>query len=266
MLGSVFGKTLFERRRGIAGWAAELVFIIVLIVAIYPSFAHVHALEQLAQSFPKSISAFLGYGGTIDYTSPVGFLGTELFTVTLPLLLLALAIGVGARAVAGEEEQATLDLLLANPLSRTRLLLEKAGALGAELLLLGLVMFAALAISTRAASVHIALGHLAAAAAYAVLLAVLFGAVALALGAATGKRGAAVGIASGAAAVAYLLNGVAPLVSWLEPLKWASPFFHYTEPAPLKNGFDVGHAALLLAPALVIVALGAWAFRRRDLS
>jgi ABC-2 type transport system permease protein len=266
MLRSVFGKTLFERRRGIAGWAVELVLIVALIVAIYPSFAHVHALKALSKSFPKSISGFLGYGGVIDYTSPVGFLGTELFTVTLPLLLVVLAIGAGARAIASEEESATLDLLLANPLSRTRLVLEKAAALVVELALLGLTIFLGLLITTRAASVHLAVGKLASAAAFVCLLALLFGTLALAVGAATGRHALAVGIPAGVAAAAYLLNGVAPLVSWLDPVKIVTPFYHYTAPAPLRHGFALDHAALFVAVSLVFVGLAVWTFERRDVA
>ena len=45
----------------------------------------------------------------------------------VPLLLLVAAIGAGARAIAGEEERGTLDLLLSTPVSRRRLALEKLG-------------------------------------------------------------------------------------------------------------------------------------------
>ena len=46
----------------------------------------------------------------------------------VPLLLMIAAIGAGAGAIAGEEERGTLELLLANPLSRRRLVLEKTAA------------------------------------------------------------------------------------------------------------------------------------------
>ena len=266
MLRSVLGKTLYERRLGIAGWAIELAGIVALIVAIYPSFAHVHALKSLSQAFPKGLSAFFGYGGVVDYTSPVGFLGTELFAVTLPLLMLALAIGSGARAIASEEESTTLDLLLANPLSRPRLVAEKTAALIVELALLSATIFVGLLIATRAAGVHIAAGKLAAAATFVFLLGLLFGSFALAVGAATGKHALAVGIPSGAAAIAYLLNGVAPLVSWLDPVKVLTPFYHYTAPAPLLHGFALGHAAVLLVATCFLVAAAAWTFDRRDLA
>jgi ABC-2 type transport system permease protein len=265
VLRSVTGKTLYERRFGLAGWAAELAGIVALIVAIYPSFAHVHALKSLSQAFPRELSAFVGYGGVVDYTSPVGFLGTELFAVTLPLLMLALAIGSGARAIASEEEVSTLDLLLANPLSRTRLVLEKTAALALELALLTATIFFGLLVATRAVGVHIAAGKLAAAALFVFLLGLLFGSFAVAVGAATGKHALAVGIPSGAAAIAYLLNGVAPLVAWLDPLKILSPFYHYTAPAPLRHGFALGHATVLLAVSAALVVVAVWSFDRRDL-
>lgn len=266
MLRSVFGKTLYERRLGTLGWALELAGLVGLIVAIYPSFRHVHALKSLSQEFPKGLSAFFGYGGVVDYTSPVGFLGTELFAVTLPLLMLALAIGSGARAIASEEEATTLDLLLANPLSRPRLVVEKTAALTVELLLLATTIFVGLLVATRAAGVHIAAGKLAAGAAFVFLLGLLFGAFSLAVGAATGKHALAVGMPSGVAAATYLLNGVAPLVSWLGPVKVVTPFYHYTAPAPLLHGFALGHAAVLLVAAAVLVVAAAWAFERRDLA
>jgi ABC-2 type transport system permease protein len=262
---SVFAKSVYDARRSIAGWSVELVGIVVLIVAIYPSFGHSNAIASLGKSFPGSLTAFVGYGGRVDYASPVGFLGTELFTLMLPLVLTGLAIVGGARTIASEEEQATLDLLLANPISRTRLLFEKSGALLVQLALLTLVLFAALALSTRAWDVHIGVGRLAAASFFVLLIAALFGALAVAVGAATGRHDLAVGVPAGGAALAYLVNGVAPLVSWLSTPAKATPFYHYTTPAPLLHGFQLDHALALAAPTALLVVLAASLFARRDL-
>ena len=197
----MFSKTLYEARRSVVGWGLELVGVVVLIVAIYPSFAHTKALAKLGKSFPAKLTAFIGYGGKVDYASPVGFLGTELFTVMLPLLMLALAIAAGARSIASEEEQTTLDLLLSNPISRRRVVLGKAAALLAELVLLALVLFAALAVSTRLWHVTIPVTRLAAASSFVLILACLFGALALAVSAATGRHDLAVGVPAGLAAL-----------------------------------------------------------------
>jgi ABC-2 type transport system permease protein len=183
----------------------------------------------------------------------------------LPLLLIGLAVVGGARTISGEEEQATLDLLLANPISRTRLLLEKSGALLVQLALLTFVLFAALAVSTRAWHVHIGVGRLAAASAFVLLIAAVFGSLAVAVGAATGRHDLAVGVPAGGAALAYLVNGVAPLVSWLSTPAKVTPFYHYTSPAPLLHGFELDHALILAVPTVLLVALAAAMFARRDL-
>jgi ABC-type transport system involved in multi-copper enzyme maturation permease subunit len=61
-----------------------------------------------------------------------------------PLLFLIFAIGQGSGAIAGEEERGTLDLLLANPRSRVRIVLEKFGALALMTLGLAAMMWAGL--------------------------------------------------------------------------------------------------------------------------
>ncbi len=180
-------------------------------------------------------------------------------------MLIGLAIVGGARTIAGEEEQATLDLLLANPISRTRLLLEKSGALLVQLTLVSVALFAALAVSTRALLVHVAVGRLAAATAFVLILAVLFGALSVAVGAAIGRHDLAVGVPAGGAALAYLVNGVAPIVSWLSVPARATPFYHYTAAAPLLHGFQVDHALILGIPSVLLIAVAALVFRRRDL-
>jgi beta-exotoxin I transport system permease protein len=262
---SLVGKTLYEVRRSTVAWMLELAGIVVLIVAIYPSLHDVKALADLGKSFPKGLTSFAGYGGRIDYTSPVGFLGTELFTVTLPLILLFLEISAGARAIASEEEHATLDLLLANPISRRRVVLEKAAANAVQLALFALAIFASLAIATRAWDVPIAVSRLGAASVFVALLAGLFGALALAVGAATGRHDLAVGVPAGLAALSYIVNGVGPLVSWLEPFAKATPFHAYSEAAPLLHGFRLGPALALFLPALALLAVAVAAFDRRDL-
>lgn len=200
MLHSVTVRTLRDGSRSLIGFAAYIVVLVAAIVAIYPSLGHNPSLAKLVQSYPETLKAFIGFGGVVDYSSGIGYLGIELFSLMLPGLLIAAAVGAGARAIAGEEEHATLDLLLANPISRRRVALEKAGAMFLTLSLLSLVTFAALAVATAAAGMDVTLGHLAAAAFAVELLALLYGALALMVGAASGRSGLALAVAGAAAA------------------------------------------------------------------
>jgi len=262
----VLTRTVRDSGRSFGGFAAYIVMIVAAIVSIYPSLGHNPSLTKLVQSYPGTLKAFIGFGGVVDYSTGIGYLGIELFSLMLPALLIAAGVMAAARAIAAEEEQQTLDLLLANPISRTRLLLEKAAALFVQLVLLAAVLFVALAVSTSLAGMDVTVAHLAAGAAAAALLALLFGMLALAVGAATGKRGLALAVAGGAAVAAYLANALCSLVGALAPLRQASPFYQYSVVDPLRHGLVFAHAAPLAVGALALVVVAAFAFNRRDLA
>ena len=262
----VLTRTVDDNGRSFGGFAAYLVLMVAAIVSIYPSVGHNPSLTKLVESYPGTLKAFIGFGGVVNYSTGVGYLGIELFSLLLPALSIAAAVMAGARAIAGEEEQQTLDLLLANPISRARLLLEKASALLLLLAVLAMVVFVALAVSTSLAGMGVSIAHLAAGAADAGLLALLFGMLALAVGAATGKRSLALAVGGGAAAAAYLVNALASLVGALSPLRQASPFYQYSAVDPLRHGLTFAHATPLAVTALLLVAAAVVAFDRRDLS
>ena len=102
-----------------------------------PDRAHNPDLNKMVKDYPEACRPSSPSAANVDYISAAGYLGSELFSFMVPLLLLIAAVGAGARAIAGEEERGTLDLLLANPVSRRRLVLEKLAALAAELAGLG---------------------------------------------------------------------------------------------------------------------------------
>jgi ABC-2 type transport system permease protein len=237
-----------------------------MMISIYPSISANKDLNKLIQSYPEAMKGFMAFGGPLDYSTGAGYLGIELFSIMVPLLLLVAAVSAGARALAGEEEDGTLDLLLSYPLSRSRLVLEKGAALILELTLLSSVLFVSLWIGARAANMGVSAANLFAATVDALLLAFVFGALALAAGALSGRRGVASATSAGVAVASYLLNALAPIASPLRAVRSLSPFYHYAAPDPLRRGLSLAHSSLLLASALVLLAFAVWAFRRRELA
>jgi len=266
MLGSVWSKSLRDIRRSFAWWTLGLIGFVALIIAVWPTVKASPSIAKLYENYPEALKAFTSFGGTVDYGTPAGYLGAELFSFMVPLLLLIAAIGAGSRAIAGEEESGTLDLLLSNPISRTRVAVEKLGALGAELVALGAVLLASLAVGAAAESMSISVGHLAAATLDAVLLALTFGAIAFLIGASTGRKGWAIGVTSALAVASYLLNSLAPLVPALKDIQPISPFYHYAVSDPLRSGLDAGHLLILIGILLAAAALAPLLFDRRDLA
>lgn len=79
------------------------------------------SLTRMLALVPESLRPLMG-GRQADLTTLMGYLGV-LFQHPIPLALLAVAaIGSAGRAIAGEVENGTADLLFARPLSRTTVL------------------------------------------------------------------------------------------------------------------------------------------------
>jgi ABC-2 type transport system permease protein len=265
MLTNVFLKTLRDRRRGFFFWVLGLVLLAVLMAAFFPTIRDMPSIAEYMELLPEELMALFG-GDFGDYTTPEGFLNGELFGFMYPLMLLIFTIGFASGAIAGEEQDGTLDLLLSHPVKRWKLVLEKFAALVVSLL--GIAVFFWLALLIAGAVIDMGLSplRLAAVCFSGALLATMFGALGLAVGCARGKKTLAMGIAGAIGFVSYIVNALGPMVDWLEPAQKFSPFYYYNSSDPLSNGLDWGHAALLLGLALVFLAVALVTFQRRDLS
>jgi ABC-2 type transport system permease protein len=266
MLGRIWSKTVRDQRRSLLWWSVALAATAFMYAGFYPSIReNAETLDEYIESLPEFIrNTFLSESG--DFTSPAGYLNTELFSFFAPLLLLIFAIGAGARAIAGEEERRTLDVLLATPVSRRRVLVEKYGALVGGTAALAAVLWVSIAVLGPPFDLTPDLAGLAAAAVSCFLLAVAAGSVALAVGSATGRRALASGLTGGLVALSYVLDVLAPSIASLEWLQTLSIFHYYAGNEPLSNGLDPLHAfalVLVSAASLLIALVG---FDRRDLA
>ena len=263
MLRSVLTKTLYDQRRALPGWALGLVLLVAMYVAIWPSVRDQPSMNQFLDQMPEAFRALFAMSGA-DMSTPVGYIQIELLSFMAPLLFLVYATGSGAGAVAGEEDRGTLALLLATPLTRRRILLEKVGALVLGTVLLAAATGIALLAEGMLADMNLPVGKVFAAMAHLALLALVFGALALALGAVTGRPALSRSVPAVAAVLAYVLNGLGPVVSWLAPWQRYSPFYQYAGHDPLRHGFSITAAVVSLATISVLIAVAMVGFSRRD--
>ena len=264
MLRSVFGKTLYEGRRSLLAWTLGMLALVATLLAMYPT-VRTGEYQRTIENSSEGLLRSFGMAPGTDITSGPGYLGGYLFGFMLPLLLIIFAVSVGARLVAGEEDTGTLDLLATLPISRARVVAEKFAAFTVLTIALGAAVDVFVLAGAPLVDLRVAVWPLVVTTGGQVLVALLFGAVAMAAGAATGSRAAALGAAALAAAAAYLVNSLAPLSDRLEPFQQASPLYWATGGEPLPDRPTGWLALLLTAMALVLVA-GTARFTRRDLN
>jgi ABC-2 type transport system permease protein len=262
MLGSVLLKTLRDSRRGLVGWSLGVVALVLVEAAVWPSMSSMGDLGQIYDAFPEQLRKLFNVEAMSTGTV---FMNAELFTLMLPLLFIVRGIGLGARAVAGEEEHGTLDLLLVTPLSGTRLVAEKAVAMAVELMLLAVVLLGSVLVVSPWFDLGIGVADAAAGGLSSLLLGLEFGALALAVGTFTGHRGVAVAVASLAAVGAYVLYALGLMVDSLAGWRPLSPFDQALHGGPLGGGFPASFLWLVLG-AVLLVAVSLPVLDRRDVT
>ena len=267
MRADVLRRELVDHRRSLLGCTVGGVLLACLYIFFYPTIRTSGAgVEQLLKTLPKGFqAAFIGQG--VDYLSPAGYLGTELFSIIVPALLLVMGVLAGARALAGEEEGGTIDLLLSTPVRRSRLAVEKiAGAL-IPLFVVAAALWALVALVGPSQGLSVDLGRLAMALLAVALMGTGFGMLAFLISSATGSVGLGAGIAAALAVAMYALSIIGALVPALTGFANAvSPFHWDGGSGVLANGVPGSGLLLLVLCPAVLLSLAVLAYQRRDLT
>ncbi len=262
MLRNVFTKTLWDQRRSLLAWMIGIAVATAMYAAFYPSIRNPQMAEAI-KNYPQAvIQAF----GLQDMVSPEGYLQTTVFGIIGPILIILFAVGTGARAIAGDEEAGTLDLLLSYPVTRTQVVLQRFAAMGVATLIVGSAVLLVLVAIAGPSELDIPVARMIAMVLHLVLLGICFGSIALALGAALGRRGLVLAVTAVVAISSYFANTLAPQVDAIAWLQKLSPFYYYSGGQPLRNGLQIGDVSILLVVVTLLIGVGTIAFNRRDVA
>ncbi|GAA2607298.1 ABC transporter permease subunit [Paractinoplanes durhamensis] len=259
----VFRKAVRDNRRAWLGWIVALTAVAAMYASFYRSIDN-PAMTDALNSFPQALKEAFHLQ---DYTQPANYFAASVFGLLVPILVAVFAIAAGVKAVAGDEEAGTLDLVLAQPVGRVSLALQRFLAVAAAMVAAAAVM-CLVVIALRGPGRFTALppGRLVAICLQLALFGLLFAALAYGVGAWTGRRAQALAVSAVVAVLGYLADSFFTQINGLKWTERLSPFDWYLGGEPLKHGVQWGHAGLLLGFAVLFVAAGTWRFNRRDLS
>lgn len=257
---------LSRKRNYLIWWSAGIVALIAILMSIYPSIHQQAAqLNQIMQQLPESVRALRG--GDSDLTSPIGYLNAEIFYITLPLLLIIMAVNLGAGLLAKEEQDHTLELVMARPVSRGGLLFAKALSGLVVMSIVALVGAITLIVLVKIIGMNIEIGNVALATVGAAIFATSFGAVAFALSAASiFSRKLGITIAVIASFGGYVLESLSSLndvVKWFAELL---PYHYFTPKDLLAGTIDRGLVIYMIGIFVACAIVSYVGFRRRDIS
>lgn len=263
MTGALLVRVLRERVRGLVGWTTGLVSLVAVQISVYPTIRDSRqGWADLTDEFPD---AFRRIFRIEDYTSPTGYLSTELFSFMVPLIFIGLSVTWAARAGAEEEENGTADVLFSLPVARSTILLWRLAGVGTTTAWLTTASVVSLVIGTNAVDMDVGAVGLARASLACAVLGWVFGGVALVGACWTGRRGVGLGAGLGCAITAFVLYSLAPLVSAFDALLPANPFQWTVGQSPLVRGVNGWYVTLALVSIAALSAAAAVGYAHRDM-
>jgi ABC-2 type transport system permease protein len=248
------------RRSGLV-WALSLAALIALTVAFYPAFRDEPELSSIIEGMPDAlIDAF----GLSDFGTPAGFLRGNLYAVLVPLLLAVAGVLLMNGQTASDEDSGRMEAYLAQPVTRQAIFIGRAAGVGLWLVFIGVVMAVVQVVSDEAFGMDIGADRVVTTVILCVLLGAFHAGVAALVAGLTGRPGLVLAAGMALAIAGYVAIALFPISEVLAPWRHASPWDWALGGDPLTNPTEAWRYAVLGVPALVLTAIGAWAFGRRD--
>jgi ABC-2 type transport system permease protein len=184
--------------------------------------------------------------------------------VVIPLMFAAAGVMFASSTTAAEEDAGRLELLLAQPVTRTAVLAGRIVAVLAWLAVLAVVTLVSQLLSDVAFDLVIADERIVATVSLCALLGALYAGIAIVVAGLSGRPGLVLATGLALALVGYLVAALFPLSDVLAPWAAISPWDWVLAGDPLSRPTDPWRYLALAAASAMLFAAGLFAFARRD--
>jgi len=252
---------LRQTRRSAVGWGLGLASLVALTVAFWPLFRDSSGISEAIDQLPSGlIDAF----GLAEFGTPAGFLRGNLYEFIVPLLLAIAAVATANGLTASEEDSGRMEVYLAQPVTRRSVFIGRIAATVLWLVLMTAFILVVQLVSDALFDLTIDTGLVVSTVVLCGLLALLYGALALAIAGWWPRPSAVLAIGIAAAVGLYLISALFPLSDTLDPLSDLSPWKWALGGDPLVNPAEPWRYLALLVPAVLLAGVGVIGFVRRD--
>lgn len=265
---SIVLRTLKDRRWSIMVYVAVGVLFLWMYVAMFPTFADkADQFKQLMNAYPESMMDAFGVKDAAKMFENVeNFLAMENYSFLWPILAIALAVSVGGYSIAGEIEQKTIETLLSQPVSRTKIFFAKYLSGAAILALFSSFSIMSIVPLAKLHNVDYNLSAHWKTLLLCYLFAMTIFSIATLFSSMSSEKSRAYFFTVGIVVVMYALNIVASLKDSLSDLKYGSFFYYFnTSKALTENALDPVSIWVFACVIVATTALSVVIFNRRNI-
>jgi ABC-2 type transport system permease protein len=268
MLG-IFVRYLKDKKNTIIGYVVGAIAFLEMYVSIFPFIQKQQAqLEAVMKTYPPEF--FKAFGAT-DTTTLLGklegYLSTEHYNSIGLLLLLILAVSLANAIAINDVDKGTIELTLAQPVSRTKIFLSRYLAGLVSLIAFVFVSNYSLLILVKFHNTSVGLKNLFMISVVMSLLGLAVFSIASLFSVMFSQKGAATFLSSGILILMFVMNVLSSLKDSLKNLQYFS-LFHYYNPTQVFANTQYVKYTFVLFPAVIIVftVLAIVWFNQRDIA
>jgi ABC-2 type transport system permease protein len=265
MAGVTFVHTVRRNWRQILYWGIGIGLLGMYVAIIVQDADILKQYAELAKNFPPALLQMFGMNDVATLATPEGFISFGFYGYTL-LVLAVYAVMAGMSVTANEEDDGILDVVLALPIPRWRVVIERFFAYALIAILIVVVAFGGLWVGILSSPLEINVTRMMEGSINMIPSFLLMIAFTMFVGAVARRKGTALAAAAIFIVGSYFINflGASASGSLADTLQAVSFFSYYNSEDVLLNGLNIGNMVLLLGVTAALVVGTVWSFNRRD--
>jgi len=244
-------RELSDNKKTFFIWTAILIVMNIISFSVYPSIADASSdFQELLQNYPEAIIKLMS-ADQLDFSNILHFFGMEVY-IFITLLGGIYAMILGSGILTKEQDDRTIEFLLAKPLSRKNIVNSKVMAVFTYLLVFNIILFisnyALLEVFKRdeyslKIFMVLSLGGL--------MLHLTFAAISLFISSIIVKVRTAMSISLGVVLGMYFLSIISSISDKLSSLKYITPF-RYVEAADLIINSRIDYIYIIIMVIIIV--------------
>lgn len=265
----VFLRILKDKRNAFIAYCLGAIATVEMYIALFPAIRdQAEQLNKLLEAYPKGFMEAFGFTSTEALFSKLeSYMSTEYFSFFWPIMVITMMIAFANLMVVTEVEKGTIELSLAQPISRIKLFFTR--------YLAGAVYFLAFDIVSIFVMIPLAKMHGISYQTenYFTILGVsfLFGlvvfSIAIFFSAIFNERGRAIAFTTAILLAMYVINIVSTLKDSLKDLRYTSIFYYFSPSTVFgQNKIIEWSVPVFLGVIVVFTLAAAFWFNRRDIA
>ncbi|MBL8164288.1 MAG: ABC transporter permease subunit [Anaerolineae bacterium] len=262
---TIFTETLRRHWRQVLWWGGGMALLGYYIVTIIPNVDMLNQYADMIANLKPEFLALLGVQDAATIATPEGFIAMGFFGYAL-LMLAAFAVMAGLNMTANEEDEGILDVVLAQPVPRWRIIMEKFAAYFTLTLGVVAVSLGGLLLGMSGSSLGVDTGHLVQSTINMLPSLLLMIAFTMFVATVVRRRTTALALAVIFIVASFFVDFLGSSASGTaaEALRAFSFFAYYDEQTVILKGMDIGKVLILLAASGALLLGSLWFFERRD--